>query len=133
MGKISQLELHTLNLPGVYLGCVPAKVLAKAVCKLQHVNLSIKSEHQAKTLFQEIDQSLNLKLDTLKLKFVSMVLEMEASFFANAICKIVNVDLSMCRLSPKCLKNIFESIANSTTLRLQDFALTGTDLSVAPI
>ena len=27
----------------------------------------------------------------------------------------------------------FESIVNSTTLQLQDFALTGTDLSVAPI
>jgi len=127
--SISADSLETVNLRGANLGGVPADLLAKAVCRLQSVNLGftgLTSQQLAAMLEASL---LSNSLEKVELERVNLS-RVPASLLAKAICRLQTVNLGYTRLTGQQSTKIVEASLSSETL--VEVNLDGVNLSIVP-
>jgi len=125
-------SLHTLHVGRNKLVDVAADILARAVCKLTSVNLNeaLRSE-QVTAIFQQIDNTANLRLQTLSLEFNS-ARNVPDETFARAVCKLGDVDLRETSLRPEQVTALMTMIDQMDNLLLHTLDISDEDASKVP-
>jgi len=125
-------SLHTLHVGRNKLVDVAADILARAVCKLTSVNLNeaLRSE-QVTAIFQQIDSTSNLRLQTLSLEFNS-ARNVPDETFARAVCKLGDVDLRETSLRPEQVTALMNMIDQMDNLWLHTLDISDEDASKVP-
>jgi len=126
-------SLHTLHVGRNKLVDVDEDILARAVCKLQSVNLNeaLKSE-QVTAIFQQIDSTANLRLQTLSLEFNS-ARNVPDETFARVVCRLGDVDLRETSLRPEQVTALMTMIDEMDNLILHTLDISDEDASEVPV
>ena len=130
--KNSQLKLQSLDISCIDVFKVPDEILAKAVCKLQYIEMSYTeiTNEQAAVLFREMIQAgETLSLETLKIESIGWATAIDNILFANALCNLVNVDFNYGFLTNDEIECVCETVANFPKLKIQYLNVEGMNLS----
>ena len=123
--KLTELRIYDGNISSV-----PADVLAKAIPRLESIELrrTNLTPNQAQHLFTKIADCENLKLTELEV-FWNNLSSVSADVLAKAISRVKTVDLLSTDLTPKQVQRIFQMIANCENLKLTELQIGWTNLS----
>jgi len=116
------LNLTHLELMGINLSSICKHVLAKAVCRILNVKISLSDvgADRISRLCEEIVSSPKTKLQTFSLDYV-FLRDVPEDVLAKAFCRLQNVDLKQTGFSRSHYSILFREILNCDNLTLKTF------------
>ena len=116
-----------------FLSSVPADVLAKAISRLESVDLrrTDPTPDQAQSIFTKIADCEHLKLTELEIGWNNLS-SVSADVLAKATSRLKTVGLTRTDLTPEQVQRIFQKIANCGNLKLTKLQFSQNNLSSVP-